>query len=413
MNKPMYSRRRWCAAAATVGAGGLGRMGFSGLSGLAGLAGLAGLGGCASEPRQAPQRVLVPPDGPREGEATDLAERADARILLTLQAGVGELYSRRWREGLRTHPAFVPPPATPGGRTLPIWDLSNPDGQGAVCVLTPAEGDRRHAVRLLHPGRPPRVVLEGPGEPLWDRPLAGLALSPDGTRLALVVQHDPTVRHRPLNLGRLKLLDLQAPPLADGSAPELPLEGDPAAWQAALGQRPVWLEGGTRLAYAAAGPRGRESTAAPPSGEPAAPRMAPLPALQPDPEIRLRAQAGDTRLTDGHSPVADAQGSALLLARGPAFQLEWMPDVSAPQKLRPVRRLQGLGQPVALIRGRYLIYTGAAHVQAAREFTTNNSPLVGPKAMQAIKVMDLADGRVQTLLEGVDPRRRVSAAARA
>lgn len=79
------------------------------------------------------------------------------------------------------------------------------------------------------------------------------------------------------------------------------------------------------------------------------------------------------------------------------------------QELRAVPRRHGLGTPVALIDQRYLLFTGAAHPQSPRELTVNNSPLVGPKTMLALKVMDLQTQAVLTLLEGVDPRRRITA----
>jgi hypothetical protein len=42
------------------------------------------------------------------------------------------------------------------------------------------------------------------------------------------------------------------------------------------------------------------------------------------------------------------------------------------------------------------------------ELTEHNSPLVGPKQMRALKLVDLRDGRFQTVLPSVDPRRSVS-----
>ena len=355
--------------------------------------------GCASEPRQPPTRVLTVPEGIWDGEAADLADRVAARVLITTDAGtVGVLELRRWREGLKAHPAMRGAQADSNGRLPPIWELSNPDARGAFVALVPDAGDRRHALRLLHPDRPQRVLRRQAGEPLWDRAVSGMALSPDGRRLAMVVQTDPTVRYRPLHLGRLVVLDLAAPPGADGFPPELSVPPAADGFPLVLGQRPAWINGGRQLLVAAAGPQGRAAT-----GNPVAP------ALQPDPQIELIDLDRQTRtvVMPGHSPMASGQGAGFLLASGSSFN--WS-QVDAPgQSLRPVARQHGLGTPVALIDQRYLLFTGTPHPQSPRELTVNNSPLVGPKAMLALKVMDLQTQAVLTLLEGIDPRRRITA----
>jgi len=363
------------------------------------LAATLAMAGCASEPRQPPTRVLTVPERIWDGETPDLADRVAARVLIAADAGsVSVLDLRHWREGLKVHPAMRTAIADFNGRLPPIWELSNPDAHGAFVALVSDAGDRRHALRLLHPDQAQRVLRRQAGEPLWDRAVSGMALSPDGRRLAMVVQTDPAARHRPLHLGRLAVLDLAAPPGADGFPPELPLPPAADGFAQVLGQRPAWINGGRQLLVAAAGPQGRTAT-----GKPVAP------ALQPDPQIELIDLDQQTRtvVTQGHSPMACGQGAGFLLARGSSFN--WS-RVDAPgQELRAVPRRHGLGTPVALIDQRYLLFTGAAHPQSPRELTVNNSPLVGPKTMLALKVMDLQTQAVLTLLEGVDPRRRITA----
>jgi len=53
---------------------------------------------------------------------------------------------------------------------------------------------------------------------------------------------------------------------------------------------------------------------------------------------------------------------------------------------------------------RYLVYRGDVTPGAPSGLTTGNSPLVGPKRLQAVKVMDSQTGEFLTVLEGVDPR---------
>ena len=357
------------------------------------------LAGCASEPRQAPTRVLAVPELPWEGESPELADRVTARVLIATNAGsVSVMDVPNWRQGLRTHPAMRLAPEAVQGRLPAIWELSNPDHQGAFVALVPDEGDRRHALRLMHPSRPMRVLRREAGEPLWDRAVSGMALSPDGRFLAMVVQPDPTVRYRPLNLGRLVVLDLEAPLDANGLAPQVDLPPADGRYPFVLGQRPAWIHGGRQLLVAAPGPQGRAA-----QGSPVAP------AMQADPRIELIDLNHQTRrvLTEGHSPVASGEGSGFLVARGSGVQWSWLEAPGA--VARAVPRRHGLGTPIGLIGHRYLLFTGAPHPQSPRELTTNNSPLVGPKSMLALKVMDLRSEAVLTLLEGIDPRTRLTA----
>jgi hypothetical protein len=354
---------------------------------------LAGLAGCASEPRTPPPLVLAVPPRAWEGESPQMAARLRGRVIVN-RAGQGLEVLDLARPAAGLVP-LAPRPLDASGQPLAIWDTSPPDGSGSVAVLTAAPGERRHALRLLSADRGPRTLHEGSGEPLWDRPVSALALSADGRRLAFVTQEDPTARHRPLHRGRLAVLDL------GGSlgGPAAAIELDPA-WagiRAALGQRPGWLPGHTRLVYAAAGPQGRALA------------QAPAPERQPDPELRLLdlARGTDERLADGHSPLVSTDGQSVLLTRGPAFDLVVL-ELSSGRERRVPRR-HGLGLPVAWIESRYLVYTGAPHPQAPPGQTTHNSPLVGPKAMRALKVQDLPTGEVLTLLEGVDPRVKVTA----
>ena len=62
---------------------------------------------------------------------------------------------------------------------------------------------------------------------------------------------------------------------------------------------------------------------------------------------------------------------------------------------------------LAWVNDRYLIYRGDVTSGAPSGLTTGNSPLVGPKRLQAVKVMDTYTGEYLTILEGVDPRRKI------
>ncbi len=63
---------------------------------------------------------------------------------------------------------------------------------------------------------------------------------------------------------------------------------------------------------------------------------------------------------------------------------------------------------LAWLDDRYLVYRGNVTPGAPSGLTTSNSPLVGPKLLQAVKVMDTQTGEFLTVLEGVDPRSRIA-----
>ena len=343
---------------------------------------------------------MAPPAQLWTGESAALAQRVHARILIDERGTLIELLPAHQPLTLQPYPATDPPLRDARGRILPLWGVSNPDDQGAVAVLTPAAGERRHAIHLLHPERPARLLLEGDGEALWDHPVSNMALSADGRYLAMVRQPDPKVRFRPLSVGVLTVLDLHAQP--SGPAVPVTLPPDCVGLQWAMGQRPAWLRGSPCLLYSVM----RQV-------EPGTERRA-------ETEIRMvdLSTGVDQFLTSGHSPVASNDARSILLTRGDAFGLFQVRIPARPGQLlsgqpipeRPIPRRHGLGLPVALIDSRYLIYTGVPHPDAPAGFTTSNSPLVGPKPMQALKVLDLRTGEVLTLLEGIDPRRRITAA---
>jgi hypothetical protein len=63
---------------------------------------------------------------------------------------------------------------------------------------------------------------------------------------------------------------------------------------------------------------------------------------------------------------------------------------------------------LAWLDDRYLVYRGDVTPGAPTGLTKSNSPLVGPKLLQAVKVMDTQTGEFLTVLEGVDPRSRIA-----
>ena len=281
--------------------------------------------------------------------------------------------------------------ATGRSRTLaattgPVWQLSPPDPRGAVAILTPAAGERRYAVRLLADGRQ-RTLLEGAGDALWDDPVGPPVLSDDGRWLLAVAQSAPDTRFQPLFVGPLRCWDT-------GDGRERRLRDEPVL---ALGERPTWTSDGREVVYAAPGPVGR--AAQPPLS----------PSMQPDPQIRRLdlATGREEVLVPGHHPVMSSDGRSMLLRLPGKGGWAWWDIASA--SMRPMPPLAGLRVPLALVASRHLVYTGEPSQGAATGWSSHNSPLVGPKALLAVKVADLVTGAFETLLAAIDPREVVAA----
>lgn len=281
--------------------------------------------------------------------------------------------------------------ATGRSRTLaatagPVWQVSPPDPQGAVGIVTPAASEGRYAVRLLAEGRQ-RDLLEDSGDALWDDPVGPPVLSDDGRWLLAVSQTAPGARYQPLFVGHLRCWDTR-----DGQ--ERQLRREPVL---ALGERPVWTSDGREVVYAAPGPLGRVA------------QPALSPSIQPDPQIRRLdlATGREEVMASGHHPVLSSDGRSMLLRLPGTGGWAWWDIASASR--RPMPPLAGLRVPLALVASRHLIYTGDPSPGAATGWSSHNSPLVGPKALLALKVADLLTGAFETLLASVDPRDVIAA----
>ena len=355
------------------------------------------LAACASEPKHAPTRVLSVPEEVWPDENGILAAQVHAWVVISTERGVlGLLETPRYKSGLRRHPSTVEPWTDPQGRARAIWGVSNPSRNGGLAVLTAAQGDRRHAIWLLQPNADSRQILEGVGDPLWDHPMSAMALSPNGRRLAFIAKSDPSIRYRPLIIGNLSIYDVAKTDVVAYRS-HLPTFIDDFA----VNTRPAWLDDGRRLLVAVAGPNGRASSSA----------RNPSAITHNDAEIRLIDLESHTEETicSGHSPIASSDSKSMLFMRSDQNALYHF-DLRSGQH-RVIRRHHGLGTVLAFLDGRYVIYTGSPNPSAPVEQTTNNSPLVGPKKMRALKIQDIWTSEVLTLLEGIDPRRSISAAS--
>ncbi len=266
-----------------------------------------------------------------------------------------------------------------------IHTLSEPDAEGGIMFVSGVVSSSRTYTVHLAKGGKEQVLFSGPGDPLWDNAISPISLAPKGGKAAFVAQplENAGKQFRQLTTGPLRIWDFSTASLRDLGI-------------SAVGERPSWFPNGRMLAYVA------DAAASTPQD------TRPSETL-----VRLldTATGESTLLAPGRMPLVSSDGRTVLIARGRNFELV-LTDVKNKTE-RVIRRSHGLGTPIALVDSRYLIYKGKPTPGAPTGETNNNSPLVGPKPIMAIKLLDLENGQFTTLIPLIDPRRSVTALAHA
>jgi len=107
----------------------------------------------------------------------------------------------------------------------------------------------------------------------------------------------------------------------------------------------------------------------------------------------------------GWSPKVATDGKSIIIAD---FEMNYYWIDLNTMKSMPVVLPGGIGQIIAFTSPNTILYLGAPTAGVSPEWTKSNSPLVGPKAMLSLKLLDLATGDFQTVTNSIDPRRRIS-----
>ncbi|MES2296697.1 MAG: hypothetical protein V4582_06615 [Pseudomonadota bacterium] len=333
------------------------------------------LAGCAGVDDAHHGMPPAPLPGSGSGETAALRERLHG--LIVTEAPVGGIAALEL-PSLRRH---LLRPANAG--LGPTMGLSEPDSDGALAFVSAASGWGKGYGVSVRAGEHEKQLFSGPGDPLWDHAISALALTRDGARLAYVVQPpDSDFRFKRLRQGPLRVWDVER-----AAARELGVN--------AAGERPAWLPDGRHLVYVA----------------PAARAHQPCPCEQDETLVHMidTVSGADTVLASGHGPIVSSDGASVLLMRGTRGDIVQLDLFTRAE--HPVMRAHGLRTPIALIDSRYLIYSGAPAASAPHGTTANNSNFVGPKAMLAVKVMDLQTGQYATLIPLIDPRHSVTVRA--
>ena len=122
-------------------------------------------------------------------------------------------------------------------------------------------------------------------------------------------------------------------------------------------------------------------------------------------------QKTDKFLSVGEDPVISDDGKKFIIFNG---QYSYLFDIDTKESkmINLPGRFYYYGSqhwsgPIAFISPNLVLYRAVFTEGAKPQWTTGNSPLVGPKPLVTIKLTDLDTGQFQTIVEGIDPRHHV------
>jgi hypothetical protein len=284
-----------------------------------------------------------------------------------------------------------------------IHTVSGPDADGRVASIedhffVSDESTRRHLLKTINlAGTDDSAVFTRPGDAMWATSAAGhgeigahLALSPRGGRVAFMsglkaVQLPSAL----LQTGTVEIWDLQTKAVVGSIG-------------SALDEGLDWFPDGGRLAYVKL-VDAKEATGLMPTGFGTAFQSWPsIPAVF----VRDLAQNTDTLLHVGWNPIVSSDGGFVLVSDmdGPPRMVNVSTRVSDPASWPG---MAGSGAFAVIAPDRVLSWClPTAGVETS--FTTNNSPLVGPKQNLSLKLARLSSRGFQTVVPKIDPRRQVS-----
>jgi hypothetical protein len=324
-------------------------------------------------------------------EATDLVGRARGVVVITHPVG--------GIDTVRLPGLEAGAPRKADSELLPAHSVSGPDASGRIAFVENDMIGKRHALGLLSSDGKNDKVFDGEGDALWEHAVGeNLALDPRGERIAFVARAKGVQNHAPdayLMEGELEIWSTSKKErVASGSSAHDDLM--------------AWSPDGKRLLYTAfLAPADAEKvlrkhvTPDDAFGR-ATLRWAHVPVVH---ELDLETRSSRA-VHCGERPVLSPDGKRLLVRD---FELHWRIVDLEKDESRPFEA-RGAIYPgaIAFVDPETVLYWSWPTEGAAVKTTEHNSPLVGAKQMRALKLVDLGDGRFQTVVPYIDPRRSVS-----
>jgi WD40-like Beta Propeller Repeat len=268
-----------------------------------------------------------------------------------------------------------------------VHSVGGPDDEGRIVyVENHTKFIRLKAMRI--PGIDDTVIFERPGDALWQHVIGSPALAPKGGLVAFVWNATPG--YAPDITGPLEIWDLTT---------KRGRKTDATAADEGL----VWFPDGRRLAFVEL-LREREAQLITPGS--------------PEYAVDYRIKGGTpvismldltdgarTRVHVGIEPLVSPDGTAILMKD--AAGRWWSLDLASGRAKRASWPGDWRG-PIAWIADDLLLYWGLPTRGSPIRHTEFGSPLVRRHSMGDLKLCVLGTGRFQTVIQGIDPRRRLS-----
>lgn len=292
------------------------------------------------------------------------------------------------------------PPANDDDRPT-IHVLSGPDETGQIAYIedhffVANEKNRRHSLNVVRlNGTHPVTLFTRPGDAMWATTAAGhgeigsqIALSPTKGRVAFVsATKNVQLPRALLTMGSIEIWDIEK---KTGVKTDIQSLDDCLAW----------FPDGRRLAYA----KLIDAESVPRDGDDPVPKAFAKWDKVPAVFIRDIETGKESFLHVGARPIISSDGGVVLVSD---YYTQWtLVDVATGKSTRAT--WPGAWSPIALPSKDIVLSSCLPTAGTKLRYTKNNSPLVGPKQMLALKLARLNSGEFQTVVPYIDPRTKVS-----